>query len=283
MAGRSRGLLIRKTAFTIFGMVFLGAVSWALWHYPFPAPQPADRQASQDVRPMDNPPVAAPEAAVQAQAPSLPPAKSQVPDTPSPDAPKASGDTAASAILKAPAAVTPITPVKPSVSSGPARLTTGEAKIKNDRTAAASSRPAAKPSRLVAAPSPGRKKDTPVDAPKSPSKAAAPVRADIRKPSSAAPKASAAAPPAAKQSRAPGASPSTRGDEDLPVRTPQEAGLAIQALVWSTAPEERLVVVNGNILKEGGAIGGASVASIGEDYIVIKQDGSRWKLKFQLK
>lgn len=71
--------------------------------------------------------------------------------------------------------------------------------------------------------------------------------------------------------------------EDLPVKSPDEAGLSIQALVWSAAPEDRLVVVNGSILKEGGAIEGASVTFIGEDYIIVKKDGARWKLEFQLK
>ena len=59
--------------------------------------------------------------------------------------------------------------------------------------------------------------------------------------------------------------------------------MAIQALVWSTSPEERMVVVNGNILKEGGSIENATVLRIGEDYIVVRKDGARWKLKFQLK
>jgi hypothetical protein len=58
--------------------------------------------------------------------------------------------------------------------------------------------------------------------------------------------------------------------------------MAIQALVWSPTPEDRLVVVNGSILKEGGSIDGASVAFIGEDYIVVQKGGARWKLKFQI-
>jgi hypothetical protein len=98
------------------------------------------------------------------------------------------------------------------------------------------------------------------------------------------------APPTTAQIQAemapPAAPPTTIGDEDhgdLPVKSQEEAGFAIQALVWSSAPEDRLVVVNGSILKEGGAIDGASVAFIGEDYIVVRKDGARWRLKFQLK
>lgn len=77
--------------------------------------------------------------------------------------------------------------------------------------------------------------------------------------------------------------PSAAGHREIPVKSQDEAGLTIQALVWSTAPEERLVVVNGTILKEGGIIDGMSVASIGEDHIIVNQGGSRWKVKFQLK
>lgn len=79
------------------------------------------------------------------------------------------------------------------------------------------------------------------------------------------------------------ATPSTGSHKEIPVKSQDEAGLTIQALVWSTEPEERLVVVNGTILKEGGMIDGASVAVIGEDHIIVNQGGSRWKVKFQLK
>ncbi|WP_373498824.1 general secretion pathway protein GspB, partial [Desulfococcus sp.] len=89
--------------------------------------------------------------------------------------------------------------------------------------------------------------------------------------------------PAAGQHIPEAAAPPAGGHKDIPVKSQDEAGLTIQALVWSTAPEDRLVVVNGNILKEGGVIGGASVTFIGEDYIIMSQGGSRWKLKFQLK
>lgn len=59
--------------------------------------------------------------------------------------------------------------------------------------------------------------------------------------------------------------------------------MSIQALVWSTEPADRIVVVNGSILKEGDSVSGGAVAFIGEDYIIVRKNGARWKLKFQLK
>ena len=46
MAGRSRGLMFRNAAFAAFAAIFLGAVSWAVWRHPFPAPRSAVQEPS---------------------------------------------------------------------------------------------------------------------------------------------------------------------------------------------------------------------------------------------
>jgi hypothetical protein len=64
---------------------------------------------------------------------------------------------------------------------------------------------------------------------------------------------------------------------------PAKAGdaekLALQALVWSETPEKRFVVINGQIVKEGGAINGVVVKEIGWDYVELKEDQKLWRLK----
>lgn len=59
--------------------------------------------------------------------------------------------------------------------------------------------------------------------------------------------------------------------------------LKVQALVWSDDPGSRWAMVNDRIVRTGSSIGGATVTSIGEDHIIVKEGGEEWKLKFQIK
>ncbi len=69
----------------------------------------------------------------------------------------------------------------------------------------------------------------------------------------------------------------------IPEKSSDETGLQIQALVWSSDPSSRMAVINGNIIKQGGNLGGAVLSFIGEDYILIRQEGREWKVRFKLK
>lgn len=69
----------------------------------------------------------------------------------------------------------------------------------------------------------------------------------------------------------------------IPEKSSDESGLKIQALVWSSDPDSRLAVINGNVTKQGGNVGGAVLSFIGEDYILIRQGGEEWKVRFQIK
>lgn len=68
---------------------------------------------------------------------------------------------------------------------------------------------------------------------------------------------------------------------DIPETTPPDnAGLTLQALVWSEQPEERFVVINDTILRDGGTVNGSVVTRIEPDYVIIRTDGTTWRLKY---
>jgi hypothetical protein len=54
----------------------------------------------------------------------------------------------------------------------------------------------------------------------------------------------------------------------------------IQAIAWDETPEDRLVVINNSILREGGLIDGVTVSQIGKNEILINDDGQQWKIVF---
>lgn len=59
----------------------------------------------------------------------------------------------------------------------------------------------------------------------------------------------------------------------------ESAGLSLMALVWSTEPESRFIVINGKIVREGANLQGSTVVRIEEEYVVMRTDGVTWKLK----
>lgn len=70
----------------------------------------------------------------------------------------------------------------------------------------------------------------------------------------------------------------------LPVKTADEVGLEVQALVWSPEPEDRMAVINGEILRTGGMVAaGGVVEFIGGDYVVVRKEKERWRLMFQVR
>jgi hypothetical protein len=54
----------------------------------------------------------------------------------------------------------------------------------------------------------------------------------------------------------------------------------IQAIAWDENPQDRLVVINNSILREGGSIDGVSISQIGKNEIIINDKGQRWKILF---
>lgn len=59
--------------------------------------------------------------------------------------------------------------------------------------------------------------------------------------------------------------------------------LRIQALVWSEEPENRIVVINDNILRIGDVIGDYTLTEIENDFVLIRQGDQTTKVTFNLK
>ena len=66
----------------------------------------------------------------------------------------------------------------------------------------------------------------------------------------------------------------------LPFKSPGGSGLELQAIAWSSDSKERICVVNGRILREGGSIEGALIIRIDENDVSFQKGGEQWKQKF---
>lgn len=62
-----------------------------------------------------------------------------------------------------------------------------------------------------------------------------------------------------------------------------QTGLELQAVSWSPDPKNRIAVINGSIVREGGLIEGYAVVRIEEDEILVRKGLSQWRLVFNLK
>lgn len=75
-----------------------------------------------------------------------------------------------------------------------------------------------------------------------------------------------------------------------PSRTPEASAggrvekgpveLALQAIAWSKDPQDRLAVINGQLVREGGTIDGCAVSQIDADEVTVQNGTKSWKLKF---
>lgn len=54
----------------------------------------------------------------------------------------------------------------------------------------------------------------------------------------------------------------------------------LEAIVWSINPESRFAVINGALVREGGAVGEASVATIERDRVVVRSGEKTGELRF---
>ena len=94
-------------------------------------------------------------------------------------------------------------------------------------------------------------------------------------------KMSAEAPSPARSEQVSAESPPTapRDAEAFAAPPPDNAGLSLMALAWSSEPEARFVVINGKILQEGADVGESTVVRIEEEYVVMRTGGVTWKLQ----
>ncbi len=63
----------------------------------------------------------------------------------------------------------------------------------------------------------------------------------------------------------------------------EDSKLKLQAISWSEKPENRIAVINSNIVREGELIEGFRVIQIGQDDVLVRADAKEWKLVFGLK
>ena len=68
----------------------------------------------------------------------------------------------------------------------------------------------------------------------------------------------------------------------MPVKPAHESGLHLQAIAWSSDPNSRIAVINGQVLREGGSVERALVTHIGKNEVVFKKQGEEWKQLFRL-
>jgi hypothetical protein len=68
----------------------------------------------------------------------------------------------------------------------------------------------------------------------------------------------------------------------IPVKQDDESRLRIQAIAWSSDPQERIAVINDRILREGESMEGVLVTHIGKDEVVFRKGSEQWRQLFRL-
>jgi len=66
----------------------------------------------------------------------------------------------------------------------------------------------------------------------------------------------------------------------IPFKSAGGSGLQLQAIAWSSDSKERIAVVNGRILREGGSIEGALIVRIDKNDVSFQKGDEQWKQKF---
>ena len=56
-------------------------------------------------------------------------------------------------------------------------------------------------------------------------------------------------------------------------------GFSVQAIAWSKIPAERIAVINGVVMREGGFVEGIQVTQIGIDEVSLKKGDKTWLLQ----
>ena len=70
-----------------------------------------------------------------------------------------------------------------------------------------------------------------------------------------------------------------RAGKPYPEENSGEIGFEVQAIAWSSTPEQRIAVINGGVVREGEYVDGAYVAKIGLDDVSLQKDGKTWQLR----
>jgi hypothetical protein len=68
-------------------------------------------------------------------------------------------------------------------------------------------------------------------------------------------------------------------EDSLPL-LPTEIGLSLQAVSWATRAQDRIAVVNGQIIRQGDDIEGYTVRDIDSDALVLCRSGQCYRLRF---
>jgi type II secretion system (T2SS) protein B len=82
---------------------------------------------------------------------------------------------------------------------------------------------------------------------------------------------------------APSKEMATQKEKPLQMDRLEGVGLRIQAISWGDVPQERLVVINNQVLHEGESIEGYQISQINPDDIVLRRGGNAYQLDFSLK
>jgi hypothetical protein len=77
------------------------------------------------------------------------------------------------------------------------------------------------------------------------------------------------------------ASPAIR-TQKTPSPSPGELDLKLDALVWSSHPRNRFAVINGQIVRAGETVRGASITEIERDYVALKSGNKTWELRLNI-
>ena len=74
-------------------------------------------------------------------------------------------------------------------------------------------------------------------------------------------------------------------EEKQPItsRLLEESRLKLQAIAWSSNPDERIAVINNCIIREGESIEGFLVTRIGNEAVIVREGGEEKELIFKLK
>jgi len=77
------------------------------------------------------------------------------------------------------------------------------------------------------------------------------------------------------------ASPAIRAQKS-PSPSPGEPDLKLDALVWSSNPRSRFAVINGQIVRAGETVRGASITEIERDHVALKSGNKMWELRLNI-
>jgi len=67
-----------------------------------------------------------------------------------------------------------------------------------------------------------------------------------------------------------------------PLQSPGESEFKLDALVWSSNPKSRFAVINGQIVRAGESVRGASITEIQRDHVGLKSGNRTWELRLNI-